>query len=174
MICAIQESEISLLYIYPLTISTKVGCASVLRCLRGFFLFEADMLSLLNTIYSQFTSDSTLTSAFPGGLHRDQAPEGTAMPYLVSKVVSSQTHQTYANASRSFTQIRFSAFGIGHDATGILAQTLISRLDFALLTLPSGANDSILRLDEPTPVLHAHDGQGNDVWEWGVTYEYAV
>ena len=68
------------------------------------------MLPLLNAIYASFTADSALTAAFPGGLHRDQAPEGTAMPYVVSTVVSSTTGLAYNAGSRSATHIKFTAF----------------------------------------------------------------
>jgi hypothetical protein len=52
--------------------------------------------------------------------------------------------------------------------------TLTGHFDDVLLSLSSGTNDTVTRLDEPTPKLHHHDGQGNDVWEWAVTYEYGV
>jgi hypothetical protein len=130
------------------------------------------MIPLLNAIYAKFTGDGALTSAFSGGLHRDRAPEGTAMPYVVSKVLSSTTELSYGSGSRTRTQIRFSAYGVGHDATGSLLETLISHFDNALLSLSPGTHDSVVRLGEAVPVLHRHDAQGNDVWEWSVTYEY--
>src|SRR5665213_2895179 len=123
------------------------------------------MLPLLNAIYSFFTSTGALTSAFLGGLHRDQAPPGTGMPYVVSKVVSSQTEFAYGGATRSNIQISFSAFGVGHDAVGALAETLVEQFDGASLTLSSGTNDVVLRKGDPTPTLHGQDGVGNDVWE---------
>ncbi|HWE02448.1 MAG TPA: hypothetical protein VG326_08550 [Tepidisphaeraceae bacterium] len=132
------------------------------------------MLYLLNAIYAFFTSAGTLATAFPGGFHRDQAPSGTAMPYLVSKVVSSVTEYSYGDASRSVVQISFSAYGTGHDSTGTLAELLIRQLDETLLTLSSGTNDTVLRKGEPAPTLHSQDAQGNDVWEWTVVYEYGV
>jgi hypothetical protein len=52
--------------------------------------------------------------------------------------------------------------------------TLVSEFDDVLLSLAEGTNDTVTRLGEPIPVLHKQDGQGNDVWEWGVTYEYGV
>jgi hypothetical protein len=132
------------------------------------------MLPLLNAIYSTFTSMGVLTGAFPGGLHRDQAPEGTAMPYLVTHVVGSSVEYSYNGVSRTIVRVRFSGYGIGHDATGALMDTLSSALDNTFLTLSSGTNDSVARADEPTPKLHHRDGQGNDVWEWAMTYEYGV
>ena len=132
------------------------------------------MLPRLNAIYTKFTTDAALTSAFPGGLHRDAAPETTAMPYVVSRVVSSKLEYAYGGACRSVTQVKFSAYGVGHDATGTLMNTLVSEFDDVLLTLSSGTHDTITRLGDPTPVLHKHDAQGNDVWEWSVVYEYGV
>ncbi|HXE55176.1 MAG TPA: hypothetical protein VN541_19290 [Tepidisphaeraceae bacterium] len=132
------------------------------------------MLPLLNAIYSKFTGDSALTAAFPGGMHRDQAPEGTSMPYLVSHVVESKLEYGYNGPCRSDTQIRFSAYGVGHDATGALMDLLVSEFDDALLSLSSGTNDSVTRLGDPAPALHRHDAQGNDVWEWKVIYEYGI
>jgi hypothetical protein len=132
------------------------------------------MLPLLNAIYSMFTGSSALTSAFAGGLHRDQAPEGTAMPYLVTNVVSSAVEYSYSGVSRTTVRVRFSGYGIGHDATGALMDTLTAVFDDTLLALSSGTNDSVVRVDDPTPKLLRHDGQGNDVWEWGVTYEFGI
>ena len=133
------------------------------------------MLSLLNAIYAKFTGDSGLSAAFPGGLHRDRAAEGTVMPYLVSQVISSKTEFAYGGTSRTETQVRFCAYGVGHDATGAAMQTLIGEFDFALLTLTGGAvNDTVVRLTDPIPKLHQHDANGNDVWEWSVTYDYGV
>jgi len=133
------------------------------------------MLPLLNAIYSYFTSNSTLTTALPGGLHRDQAAEGTALPYAVSTVLASAIEYGYLGACRSTVTIRFSIFGVGHDASGALAQTFVSQFDDQLLTLGDGTtNDSVTRLTDPTPKLHRHDASGNDVWEWQVEYEYGI
>ena len=132
------------------------------------------MLPLLNAIFAKFTSDSALVSAFPGGLHRDQAPESTAMPYLVSQVIHSKLEYSYSGPLRTETQIRFRAFGVGHDATGAVVDLLVSHFDDALLTLSSGTNTSVTRLGDSVPVLHKHDAGGNDVWEWSVVYEYTV
>ena len=132
------------------------------------------MLPLLNAIYSKFTSTPALTSAFPGGMHRDRAPEGTAMPYLVSRVTESHVEYAYGGPCRTETVIRFSAFGVGHDATAAAANALVSSFDDALLLLSAGVNDTVTRLGDPVPALHKHDAQGNDVWEWILIYQYGV
>ena len=132
------------------------------------------MIALLNAIYSRFTSDAALVAAFPGGLHRDQAPEETPMPYLVSKVLESKIEYSYGGPCRTDVRIRFSAYGVGHDASGLLMQTFIAHTDDQLLTLSAGAHDTLTRLGDALPVLHKHDSHGNDVWEWSVTYEYGI
>ena len=130
------------------------------------------MLPLLNAIYSSFAS---LTGAIPGGLHRDQAPEGTALPYAVSHVLETAVEYGYLGACRTRVTLRFSIFGVGHDATGTLAESLVIAFDDHLLSLGgSNVNDSVTRLSEPTPRLHRHDAGGDDVWEWQVIYEYGV
>jgi hypothetical protein len=132
------------------------------------------MLPLLNAIYSAFTSSGALTAAFPGGLHRDQAPEGVGMPYLVSQVMESKVHYGFGGPYRAQTRIRFSAYAVGHDAAAALADVVASVFDDAALTLSSGTHAGTTRLDEPVPKLHHHDAEGNDVWEWGVGYEFSV
>jgi hypothetical protein len=132
------------------------------------------MIPLLNAIYAKFVSDGTLTAAFPGGLHRDRAPEGTVMPYVVSTVSSAPAELTYGTQVRNHVQVRFDAYGVGHDATGALMDSFIASFDNALLTLSVGSDLSIVRQGDVTPKLHRHDAQGNDVWEWSVTYLYEV
>lgn len=132
------------------------------------------MINLLNAIYTAFTGDATLSAAFAGGLHRDRAPEEAALPYVVSHVIESAADVSYGTKTRSTVRIKFSAFGVGHDATGALMETLVAHFDNQLLSLAAGTHDSITRLTDPTPTLHRHDSQGNDVWEWAVTYEYGV
>lgn len=130
------------------------------------------MIALLNAIYSHFIG--SLSGTFPGGLHRDAAAEGTAMPYVVSKVLSSKLEANYSSAARTTTQVQFSVFGVGHDASGALMNQLIGSFDYTLLSLSAGTNDTVIRQGDATPTLHAHDADGNDVWEWRVVYEYGV
>jgi hypothetical protein len=132
------------------------------------------MLPLLNAIFTAFTSNTPLTTAFPGGLHRDQAPEGTAMPYLVSRVADSKVHYAFGGPYRTQTQVRFSAYAIGHDAAGALADTFAGVFDSIVLGLSAGVHTGTTRLNEPIPKLHHHDADGNDVWEWEVGYEFDV
>jgi hypothetical protein len=130
------------------------------------------MLPLLQAIYSAFTG--SLAGTFPGGLHRDQAPENTAMPYVVSQVMSARTQYAFSGPYRTTVQVRFAAYGVGHDASAAAGQALVAAFDGATLSLSSGTCDSISRLGDLVGKLHRHDAMGNDVWEWSVTYEFGV
>jgi len=96
------------------------------------------------------------------------------MPYLVSKVSESKVHYAFGGPYRSQTRIRFSAYAVGHDAAASLANVVTSVLDDAVLTLSAGTHSGTTRIDEPTPKLHHHDAEGNDVWEWSVGYDFDV
>ena len=96
------------------------------------------------------------------------------MPYVVSRIVSSKTETSYGPGSRTTTQIKLSAFGVGHDATGTSAGLVVNAFDGTLFSLSSGTNDSVVRLGDPMPAIHSQDGMGNDVWEWAITYEYGA
>ena len=132
------------------------------------------MLPLLNAIYSAFTSAPALTNTFPGGLHRDQVPEGTPMPYLVSQVLDSKIHYTFTGPYRAQSRIKLSAYDVGHDTTGSLLPPVLALFDTTTLSLSTGTHTATTRLTAPTPKLHHHDSDGNDVWEWSVEYEFAV
>ncbi|HEX4125665.1 MAG TPA: DUF3168 domain-containing protein [Tepidisphaeraceae bacterium] len=130
------------------------------------------MLPLLQAIYAAFTG--SLAGTFRGGLHRDQAPENTAMPYVVSQVISAKTQYAFSGPYRTAAQVRFAAYGVGHDATATAAQALVAAFDDATLALSSGTCDSVTRLGDLVGKLHRHDAMGNDVWEWAVVYEFGV
>lgn len=132
------------------------------------------MIPLLNSIYSLFTGTGSLTTAFPGGMFRDRAAEGTAMPYVVSRVVGVTTQAAYDGSVRSMVEVKFSGFGVGHDATGVLMETFVAVFDAASLAVSAGINDSVVRKSGPTPVLHSQNANGDDVWEWAVVYEFGV
>lgn len=132
------------------------------------------MLPLLNALYSRFTASSPLVAAFPGGFFRDRAPEAATMPYLISRVTGSKAALAYSGIYRTEIEMRFSAYGVGHDAVGSAMQTLIAQLDNQPLALSMGTNDAVTRLGEGVPTLHRQDAQGNDVWEWSVSYSFNI
>lgn len=140
------------------------------------------ILPLLHAIYSTFTANETLATAFPGGMGRDTVPPGTAMPYIVSEVVGGPLTDAYGNAISSDITIIFKAVGgagnsaSGHDLTYSAIKAFIDAFDDTLLTLTGATNYSMRRIGEPIPVKLEEDasGGGKDVWQWSVIYEFSV
>lgn len=135
------------------------------------------MLSLLQAIRRKFTADGTLMQAFPGGMFRDRAPEGTATyPYLVSTVASSPTESYYGGPHENSVAVQFTAYGVGHDATGTAMELFDSRFADSILQLTAGQqNVNCYRMLEPRPLMQtAVDQSGQEIWAWTVTYVYVV
>lgn len=132
------------------------------------------MKALLNAIYTKFTGTPSLVSAFPGGFHQSVAPEGTAMPYMVSTVSSSVTGYRYGGVRNVETRIRFAAYGVGFDATCTALETFDSVFDEVLLPLASGHTNNMRRMGDPMPTYIGKDQNVVDVWRWIVEYEYVT
>ena len=96
------------------------------------------------------------------------------MPYVASRIIESKLLYGFNGPYRSQTRIQFSAYGVGHDATAALGDAFAAAFDAAVLALSAGTHASTTRLNDPTPKLHHHDADGNDVWEWQVSYEFDV
>ncbi len=133
------------------------------------------MIQLLNAIQAAFTGNGALTAVFPGGIHRDIAPEGTAFPYVVTSVIASPTRTMYGQAKRTDTSIRFSAVGEGHNATGTAMDALTAAFDDVTLTLSSQQNCNVLRMGDPIPLREPGlSANGKEVWRWTCEYQYSV
>jgi hypothetical protein len=133
------------------------------------------MIQLLNAIQSAFIGNGTLTTAFPGGMHRDIAPEGTPFPYVATSVIASPTRTVYGGAKRTDPSIRFSAVGEGHNATGLAMDTLTAFFDDLILTLSTQQNYNSLRMGDPIPLREPNlSASGKEVWRWTCEYQYSV
>lgn len=133
------------------------------------------MKTLLDAIYLQFTGSPTLTAAFPGGVHRDLAPENTANPYVVSTMVAAPSQAMYGTNRRADVYVRFSAVGVGHDATLALIETFTGVFDDSVLSLTSGQNYDALRVSDPVGFMEPKvNTDGDEVWRWTVEYRYSV
>lgn len=133
------------------------------------------MLALTQAIYTKFTSTTALTTAFPGGMFPERAPEGATMPFAVTVLVSTPTQATYGNHQIDDVVYRFSAVGIGHDATGAILETLMGVYDNAILTLSSGTMFDATRIKGPFRFLEPNvDAAGQEIWRWSVDYKYSV
>jgi hypothetical protein len=133
------------------------------------------MLTLLNAIYSKFTATSALTTAFPGGLYRDRAAEGTAMPFLVSNVVAAPATTRFGGVGFSEATIRFTSYAVGHDVSLAAIQTFVGVFDELILTISGNTQLNTTRKNDPIPRLETSvDGSGQEVWRCDVIYDFAV
>lgn len=135
------------------------------------------MLALDTAISAAFTGNSTLTTAFPGGIHGDRAPEGTtATPYVIYTVLSGQSVKSYGGAEWSDVVVRFQAIGNGKNATGATAQLIANAYDDTILALSgTSQNYDCRRISRPIPSLWSlPDGTGNELWSWTLTYLFSI
>lgn len=131
---------------------------------------------LLTALHTKFATTSSLTSAFPGGFHLEEAPEGTAMPYLVYTVIAGPTDQMYGGVTRDDVQIQFTGWGIDGAALLGAVETFYGVLDAFVPALGSGngAVSNCRRLNIPLPRLEAKDQDGNDTYQCYASYEFNV
>ena len=133
------------------------------------------MTTIQTAIRAAFTASAPLTAAFPGGLWLGEAPEGTAMPYVVQTTVAAPLTSGYGG--RRYADgvvIDFAAYGDDHDAVGAAMDTLTGVFDDALLPLATGTMFDTRRTAGPADQLMPPDGNGQDVWQWRASYRFAV
>jgi len=135
------------------------------------------MVELEDAINARFTAQS-LGTTIPGGLHKDLAPEGTAMPYATYSFIGAPRSQSYATAPYT-AHVQFGVHGTNSRAAGVLAEALTDAMDLNL-TIAGGFCISSLVLMEPIGMRApeddktARDSSGNVVWSWHSEIEYTV
>lgn len=135
---------------------------------------------LCNAIYSAFTGNSPLVAAIPGGLSRDRAPEGTAMPYMVYTIISAPNEALYVGKNRGTFDVQFTLIGQGHDTQGTNMDTFIGVFDETQFTLGAGVNFFQQRMDGPRSEMAASPESGDksatmaDVWQWMTMIRYSI
>ena len=133
------------------------------------------MIPLQTAIQAAFAASAPLAAAFPGGLWADQAPENTAMPYLVRTTVAAPLSSGYGG--RRYADgvvVDFAAYGDDHDAVGAAMGVLTAVFDDAILPLSAGQMFDARRLSDPADRLLPPDGSGQDVWRWMTSYRFAI
>ena len=126
-------------------------------------------------IVSLFNATGSLTTAFPGGIHADVAPEGTAMPYMVFRYISAPSSIVYGDTNRTVANVRFSAVGIGKTATGVKMNAFMTAFDGIPLSLASGQNYFSITDGDPIPNLYAPRlGTTDEVWQWSASIKYSI
>lgn len=134
------------------------------------------MLALLNALKRKIATDNQLTAAYVGGVWRDCAPPGQAMPYLIIHADAADSDVFYGEGSYSPVNVRLVTVGIGHDAAGAIAEMLDLKIKSSILALAGGqTNFDVRRLSEPTGVRQDSPSiGGQEVWNWFSSYLYTV
>lgn len=135
------------------------------------------MTNLLTAIVTYFSAAGSgpLSSSITGGIHLRRVADGTALPYCTLTPIASPTDSRYGGVSFSQPQIQFTVWGVGANASLVLAETLMAALDTKTFTLGSASNFYMRRLGEPIAVDDPEENDaGNDVCGWAITYEYAT
>lgn len=133
------------------------------------------MKALLDAIKTKFSATASLGTAFPGGYWRDLAAKGTPMPYVVSTVVAAPTETKFGGVAFDDTTIRFTAYGVGHDAVLTAIETFVGVFDEVALTLAGATELNVTRRSSPVPRIEGPlDASGNKVWRADVVYDFAI
>jgi hypothetical protein len=135
---------------------------------------------LCNAIYTAFTGDAPLVAAITGGLSRDRAPEGQAMPFMVYTVIASPADAVYGDDNRETYDIQFTLVGTGHDTQADNMDLFLDVFDDLAPTLATGDTFFQQRIEGPwshqgpDPAAGEKSSDVADVWHWVVTYRYSV
>lgn len=144
------------------------------------------MIELLQAIYNKAKGTPSIVAAFPGftraatgtvypvGFYAGQAADGAPLPYVVTSVIAAPSTFAYSTAERVEPAIQFAAYGVGHDATYAKLKTATDVFDTGVLALSTGQNYYAQRSGRPIPTWQELDADGNDVWQWAVTYDFAL
>ena len=77
-------------------------------------------------IIAKLANDATLTTAAPGGVYRDIAPQGVASPFVI---VTQMAHgDEYAIGSQAYEELTYLVKAVGSGTSGNAAQTAADRI----------------------------------------------
>lgn len=92
-------------------------------------------------IYSTLAADATIKSLATGGIWRGEAPDNTAMPYIIILHNTGQSRDgAVFGGGRAFTDMRFQVFGVGPAKLTDSVSSIASRID------------DLLKVDDPVNV----------------------
>ncbi len=136
---------------------------------------------LLDGVYAKFTATGALTTAFPGGMFREEAKPGATFDFIVMELMqSAPLTDSYGNVTSADATIilkavcKGDAAGVsGHDSGATKAAAICAAYDNVLLTLTGATTIDAYRIGEPIPI-RLEDDKGIDVWQWAVTYHYSI
>lgn len=82
------------------------------------------MQNILTGVYAAYNANAALKAALPGGLHLEQAPQGTAMTYATYQLITGRPEYMLANELSELPQFQFDIYA----ATNALRQTAYDAL----------------------------------------------
>lgn len=86
-------------------------------------------------IYSTLNADPTIQSLATGGIWRGEAPDNTAMPYIIVLHNTGQSRDgTVFGGGRAFTDMTFQVFGVGPAKLTNTVSSIASRIDTLITT----------------------------------------
>lgn len=141
------------------------------------------MHQLLDAIITKFNATAALTTTITGGIHTEAAKDvndPASTPILIISPVAYQTDQSYGTAISGPVSIRFTVYGGGARAVGVLAKAVTDAYDNTLLSLTGASNNGVrrtmgplLRLQpEADPVRRS--STATEIYAAHVIYEYFV
>lgn len=104
--------------------------------------------TLLGAIFARFQSDAALLAAVPGSPYLDEAPEGTALPYvIVAHGGEKPTEHTTENSYREDADFTLKAYGVGEAATEAIGTLIKAAFDEEPLEIDNAHDIRCERLD---------------------------
>jgi len=129
------------------------------------------MNNLLQAIMTKCTG-SALSTSVGGSIYLDEAPEGTAYPYIVFRIVAAPPRDTFTEAIED-TLIEFSLFSESPGAaeiTGVYA-SLKALFDYCALTITGSTHIEMRRQNLTTMVDDITTPAGtSSLKHWAVEY----
>jgi hypothetical protein len=129
---------------------------------------------LIQAIVAKHNATSAIATAFPGGIHIEQAPDNSdTTPYLVIEFASSGIDHAYGSSTTLNPSLILKAVGLQRKATAEALKVWTDVLDAAptltgvySLKRNGGAIPTFIGADEATA--------STDLWQWAVSYEFST
>lgn len=133
------------------------------------------MHPLTQAIKTKFTA-AGLLSTVTGGLFLERARNNPTRPFLVINVITAPLIDSYGHSTSYDATIQFSLHATGADAGMIAMKVVTDVYDDTILSLSTGTNIGVYRLDEPMPMQEQSDKHLVEdpslVEEWQIITQY--
>jgi len=125
------------------------------------------MENILTGIYSRYSGNATLKNALTGGLHRELAPQATALPYCVYSVPASAPEYWLGGRRFELVSIMFDIYADTNAKRKAAYDALLALYDDSRPTATGYTTTIMAR----TVVQFLRDGSQNEIFRAIVRYE---